>query len=298
MILGAATVCCLLAVCGPTADGPAVERVELLHGYYWLATPAGMDPQTRYPLVVCLHGTETRAADLMGFWLSLEADLPLIFVAPQATDAGWRDTDLTLLAELTEHIAQTVPYDPERVLLTGHSAGGAMAFHLLYVEDFPATAVAVTANYLPPTVTAEMIERRRDVPLFYAVGEADLNRAARHVGAIHRDQNAAVPVFHRFVPPRACINHSERALEPARDQGQIFAETALRIAGIGNAHNKKVVPLAGFIGHGLRPFRGPAGDDVGLPRRLLVRLSFERGRCFGGAFDCRFGTSAIRLFAR
>ncbi|MHC4091517.1 MAG: hypothetical protein ACYSVY_14805, partial [Planctomycetota bacterium] len=154
----------------------AIERVELPHGYFWLATPAQIEPQTRYPLIVCLHGTETRAADILEFWLSLEAELPFIFVAPQGIEAGWRETDLTLITEVRSHIEQAVNYDPRRVLLTGHSAGGAMAFHLLYVEDYPATAVAVTANYVPPTVTADLVKQRRDVPLFYAVGEADVNR--------------------------------------------------------------------------------------------------------------------------
>jgi hypothetical protein len=165
-----------------SAPAPAVERVQLPHGYYWLAKPADLDPQTRYPLIVCLHGTETRAADMLGFWLSLDAELPFIFVAPQGIDAGWRETDIALLEELRSQLTQTINYDSRRVLLTGHSAGGAMAFHLLYVEDFEASAVAVTANYVPPTVTAEMVKRRRDVPVFYAVGQTDLNRSRMRDG--------------------------------------------------------------------------------------------------------------------
>ena len=45
------------------ASQPVLERVELPHGYYWLAKPAARDPEIRYPLIVCLHGTETRSAD-------------------------------------------------------------------------------------------------------------------------------------------------------------------------------------------------------------------------------------------
>lgn len=286
MVPGAVALSCLLAVYGPTADGPAVERVELLHGYYWLAAPAGMDPQTRYPLVVCLHGTETRAADLMGFWLSLEADLPLIFVAPQGTDAGWRDTDLTLLAELTEHVAQTVPYDPGRVLLTGHSAGGAMAFHLLYVEGFPATAVAVTANYLPPTVTAAMIEQRRDVPLFYAVGEADLNRPRMRDGLnLLRGAGARVavrrpPIGHvlsREIGQAAldwfgsvCRKSVERRLDEAR-------------AALGEGKRTYPGPAAAALEELLRQQQAHFPDQIALAADLLGRLQQSGQRALADA---------------
>jgi hypothetical protein len=62
-----------------------------------------------------------------------------------------------------------------------------------------------------------------------------------------------VPVFYRFVPPRARINHSEWALEPAGDHGQILAEAAFWITGVGNPDNKKVVALTGFISDRLWP---------------------------------------------
>lgn len=176
MIAGTLALCWSATLCGLGPVDRSIERVDLPRGHYWLARPARMDPDTRYPLIVCLHGTETRASDILSFWLSLDAELPFIFVAPQGVAEGWRDNDLAFLEELRSHVEQTVSYDPQRLLLTGHSAGGAMAFHLLYAEDFPASAVAVTANYVPPTVTAEMAAKRQDVPLFYAVGEADLNR--------------------------------------------------------------------------------------------------------------------------
>jgi len=195
MMLSTVTLCTLVTLAGSATETHRLERVELPHGYYWLAEPVEAHPGTRYPLVVCLHGTETKAADMVSFWLSLEAGLPFIFVAPQGVAPGWRDADLRFMQEVRSHLEQTVSYDPQRFMLTGHSAGGAMTFHLLYAEGFPASAAAVTANYLPPTVTAEMVRARREVPLFYAVGEADLNRPRMRQGLyLLRGAGASVTV--------------------------------------------------------------------------------------------------------
>jgi hypothetical protein len=106
----------------------------------------------------------------------LETELPYVLIAPQGVDAGWRETDLPLLREMSDELVPSLPVDGERVLLTGHSAGGAMAMHLLYAESFSCTAVAVSANYVPPTVTPEQVKKRSDIPVFYAVGQSDINR--------------------------------------------------------------------------------------------------------------------------
>ncbi len=164
------------------SDG-GVQRVELVNGYYLYARPAELKPDIPLPLIFCLHGTETNAGDILRFWRSLSADLPFVLVAPQGSRAGWRASDLPLLREALGHVRRNVVFDPRRVLLTGHSAGGAMAFRLLYVEGFPATAAAVTANYLPPNITSEQARKRADVPVFYAVGVRDPNRTRMRQGA-------------------------------------------------------------------------------------------------------------------
>ncbi|UCG17102.1 MAG: hypothetical protein JSV19_03535 [Phycisphaerales bacterium] len=173
----------------------APVRVDLDHGFYLVSRAAGFADDVPLPLVICLHGTKTTAADILSFWTSFDHTLPLVVVAPQGVHAGWRDSDRALLREFLDDLPRTLSYDKQRVLLTGHSAGGAMAFHLLYVEGFPATAVAVTANYVPPTVESEHVHAHKDVPVFYAVGERDVNRARMRKGlALLRDNGVSVTV--------------------------------------------------------------------------------------------------------
>jgi len=182
------------------ATAPPQQRVDLVHGSLWLSLPADLDAEARYPLIVCLRGTGDHATDILAFWRTLDSKserehrlepalqgasmtpLPCIIVAPEAIGDGWCDLDLPLLVEMRAYVEANLPCDLQRVLLTGHSAGGAMTFQLAYIEGFPATAIAVTANYLPPSVTAEHVRARADLPVYYAVGEADLNQTRMREG--------------------------------------------------------------------------------------------------------------------
>ena len=46
----------------------------------------------------------------------------------------------------------------------------------------PVTAVAALANYGPPWITDEQVRARRHVPVFYAVGMADVNHERMREG--------------------------------------------------------------------------------------------------------------------
>ncbi len=203
----------LLMVASTPTSTTAPARVDLDHGFYLVSRPTGIPDDAPLPLMICLHGTETTAADILDFWRGLDHQLPYVMVAPQGTYAGWRDTDRALVDEFLEHVSKTVAYDRSRVLLTGHSAGGAMAFHLLYVEGFPASAVAVTANYVPPTVEPRHVARHKDVPIFYAVGEGDVNRERMREGLTLLRRNGA-----RVTVRRPRIGH---VLDPSVGQAAI-----------------------------------------------------------------------------
>lgn len=162
-------------------DRPEITRIGLevevrdRDAHAWLYRPAGHGPGQAPPLIIVLHGTDDTARDMIDFWTARTLRVPSIVAAPQGIGPGWRDTDVATVRVLLEHLQEEVPYDESRVLLAGFSAGGAMALHLLYEERLPVTAIAALANYVPPRVTSDQMHARRHVPVFYAVGMADVN---------------------------------------------------------------------------------------------------------------------------
>ncbi|MFH0982150.1 MAG: hypothetical protein V2A79_11485 [Planctomycetota bacterium] len=260
-----------VVLAAPPVNG--VQRVELENGYYLLARPSEPSADAPLPLMVCLHGTDDSAEDILTFWRSLTANLPYVFVAPQGSRAGWRESDLPLLREMLEHVRRNVVFDPQRVLLTGHSAGGPMAFRLLYVEHFPATAVAVTANYLPPSITSEQVRGRAEVPVFYAVGTYDLNQERMREGAaLLREAGVRLTmrrprighVLDRGVGQEA-LQWSERL---CRDEVQALIDRARDYKGPEGAAGLLAADLENVLRYSQTHFH----DQVPLVREALDRL--------------------------
>jgi pimeloyl-ACP methyl ester carboxylesterase len=173
-----------------------IRTVVLAGGRFECARAKSLTADAPAPLIVVLHGTDTTSRDMIEFWLSLDFVLPATIVAPQSSGTGWNDGDLPFLRDFMEHVGQTISYDSSRVLLAGHSAGGAMAMHLAYSGEMAVSAVAVTACYVPPTITDGMIRRHRELPLFYAVGQHDENRPLLRSGVKRLQSGGArVAVF-------------------------------------------------------------------------------------------------------
>lgn len=149
---------------------------------YWLYLPAGYSSGDRPALVIGLHGTDDNARQMIDFMTALPTPIPMMIIAPQSIGRGWSSSDIPGIRAMLADITKRYPYDDRRVLLMGFSAGGAMSLHLLYGEQISVTAVAALAGYVPPQLTEEQIDRRRAVPVFFAVGMHDQNHASMHDG--------------------------------------------------------------------------------------------------------------------
>jgi poly(3-hydroxybutyrate) depolymerase len=177
-----------VSVLTPLLSETTVEKIELPApgkdgpAFYWLRKPAGYGAGQMPPLVIVLHGTDDTARQMVDFWSARSTRVSSLIAAPQGVGPGWRDSDTTIVRAMLKHLQGNLTYDPDRVLLAGFSAGGAMVCQLLYVEQAPVTAAAALANYVPPWLTDEQVKARRQVPVFYAVGMADVNHERMREG--------------------------------------------------------------------------------------------------------------------
>jgi poly(3-hydroxybutyrate) depolymerase len=165
-----------------TAKVPLAINGRDTSAAYWLRLPPGYEAGQKPALLICLHGTDDTANDMIAFWGRLRTPYPVMIAAPQGVAPGWRSDDLPTIRAMFAHLREQMSYDANRVLLAGFSAGGAMTFRLLYKEAAPVTAAAALANYVPVSISPEEVKQRRSVPVFYAVGMADVNHERMHFG--------------------------------------------------------------------------------------------------------------------
>lgn len=183
-------------------DAPGSDRIELpvpgraTPATCWVHRPAGYRPGARPPLIVCLHGTDDTAEQMIEFWRERSYRVPPVLAAPQGLGRGWSSDDVPAIQATLDYLQKSVSYDPHRVLLLGFSAGGTMVFQLLYHENVRVSAAAALANYVPPTLTLEQVRSRKDVPVFYAVGMSDINHGLMRAGLeFLRSAGANVELF-------------------------------------------------------------------------------------------------------
>jgi predicted peptidase len=172
---------------------------------YRLFTPARLEPGRTYPLVVFLHGAggsgtdnvkQLQGANVFGalVWTLPENQqrYPAFVLAPQS-NVNWPCTmydpknppktlaDIKycppealgpgagLAFQIIDSLLGTLPIDHARIYVTGHSMGGAGAWHMIaHRASFFAAAVPVCGHPLPATAQAV-----KDVPVWNFHGVAD-----------------------------------------------------------------------------------------------------------------------------
>jgi predicted peptidase len=160
-----------------TAHTFEAELVTPVRLPYLLHLPAGVETRRDWPLIVFLHGSGERGDDLdlvrrQGLPKRLDEgfDLPAVVLSPQCPDGQVWAQQYPAVMALVDAVVADVGVDPDRVLLTGLSLGGAGAVHLAatHPERF-AGLVPICGPWTFYYVTPDMAR----LPLWVFHGEDD-----------------------------------------------------------------------------------------------------------------------------
>jgi len=153
------------------------QRLGLTEHYHYLVDlPTGYDadPAKKWPLILYLHGGGEKGNDLslvrssgLAGAVARGRQLPAIIVSPQVTwTEDWRDP---VLLKLLDEVSAKYRVDPDRIYLTGISAGGDEALSLAEIHpDRYAAIVPVTGEGDPRDAA-----RIKDVPIWFFQGLKD-----------------------------------------------------------------------------------------------------------------------------
>jgi len=157
-------------------DAPVPRR--RVHLSYLLFLPASYatTPDTRWPLILYLHGGSLRGDDVerLRIWglphkLESEPDFPFIVVSPQCP-AGEIWTDIEAVDALLDQVMRDYRIDAQRIYITGHSMGGRGALYFAYRLPSRFAAALALGTYSPVTAWGGKLAQ---IPLWLFHGTAD-----------------------------------------------------------------------------------------------------------------------------
>jgi len=145
---------------------------------YLLFLPANYadKPDTRWPLILYLHGGSLRGNDVdqlrtlgLPHKLEAESDFPFVVLSPQCP-AGEIWTDAEAIDALLDRVIRDYRIDEQRVYVTGHSMGGRGALYFAYRLPARFAAVLALSPYSPITAWGRKLAQ---IPLWVFQGTAD-----------------------------------------------------------------------------------------------------------------------------
>ncbi|MEA3345698.1 MAG: prolyl oligopeptidase family serine peptidase [Chloroflexota bacterium] len=139
------------------------------------------DSDTRWPLILFLHGAGERGDDLElvkihGIPKIVEErdNFPFITVSPQCPKGSLWNDHFEALEALLREAEETYRVDPERIYLTGLSMGGYGSWHFatLHPKRF-AAVVPICGGAMPMYGFPERVSVLKDVPIWAFHGAKD-----------------------------------------------------------------------------------------------------------------------------
>lgn len=132
------------------------------------------DEQARWPLLIFLHGSGERGADIARVKAhgppkiaDRDPDFPFILVSPLLP--AEEDWDIAKLDAIVDDITARLPIDPERIYLTGLSRGGHATWRWGALEPDRFAALAPVAGRGDPATACALT----DIPVWALHGDRD-----------------------------------------------------------------------------------------------------------------------------
>ena len=112
------------------AHTPTLQEYWLLPEY----VPENYDPNTAWPLIICLHGGYGRGEDYIWAWLRPAKSKGYLLLSPKSVDVTWSvlqpPLDVESITRMFDEVCATYAVDTSRVYLSGLSDGGTFTYML------------------------------------------------------------------------------------------------------------------------------------------------------------------------
>jgi serine protease Do len=136
--------------------------------------PATYNPRVPHGVVIWLHKPgEFHKDDLIERWKPLCEAHDLILLAPQSADpARWQPTEIEFIRKAYDDLAGRCTIDPQRVVVHGHEAGGAMAILTAFAHREVIRGVAAVDAALPSRITPPANDPLQRLAVYFTTNQS------------------------------------------------------------------------------------------------------------------------------
>ena len=144
------------------------------HGGFTLYVPEDYSAQSRWPVIIALHGAGSDGRHFIWNWMREARRRGYLVLAPKSLRQSWSLEDDEGLLEILGWLQGTYNVAGDRILLTGFSDGGSftIVFGLLHPRAYRALA-PMAGVFVPTNETVSSLERARGVPIYLVHGALD-----------------------------------------------------------------------------------------------------------------------------
>jgi len=148
------------------------QKIEYGTSYYVLNVPAGYRPAQKYGVIFMFHGSGGRPENYENHYAAAKNKGYLLCLPASTDPQGYSEEDMKQIVEIAREVLATYSIDPDRVYVSGHSAGGFVTCHLCSDHPELFTAGVPVSGCL---VSEQMARPMLKTPFYVISGGRDFN---------------------------------------------------------------------------------------------------------------------------